>query len=118
MIPYGSTAPPSNAINPGIDLGPTAALLTPHHPQMLHHASQQLLQSQVLGKRAYGDADYGAMEDVGDNRQTPKKKGRKKSFIWAHVVTDESGKVHCKHCSQLIRVNYGEKVHCNDFYFC
>jgi hypothetical protein len=44
------------------------------------------------------------------DRPAPKKKGRKKSFIWAHVVTDEFGKVHCKHCGALIRVNYGEKV--------
>lgn len=113
MIPYGGpAAPQTNAIiNGGIDLGPNAALLSPHHAQMLHHApSQGLLQPQVLGKRPYGDSDYGATDDGGDNRQTPKKKGRKKSFIWAHVITDETGKVHCKHCSQLIRVNYGEKV--------
>ncbi len=44
------------------------------------------------------------------DRNGPKKKGRKKSFIWGHVVTDETGKVHCRHCGQLIRINYGEKV--------
>lgn len=39
-----------------------------------------------------------------------RKKGRKKSYIWAHAVADESGKVYCKHCNTLIKVNFGEKV--------
>ena len=67
-------------------------------PPMHHELS-------LAGKRAF-EGDY---MDEGD-RPSPKKKGRKKSFIWAHVITDEQGKVHCRHCGQLIRVNYGEKV--------
>jgi len=118
MIPYNATG--GNNINPGLELGP--ALLQSHQQQqqqqqqLLHQQSGVLPPSLVLGKRSYGETtDYpgstgGVIEDPNDNRQTPKKKGRKKSFIWAHVVTDEVGKVHCKHCSQLIRVNYGEKV--------
>lgn len=53
-----------------------------------------------------------SMVDADDNldKNGPRKKGRKKSFIWSHATVDENGKVHCKHCNALIRVNYGEKV--------
>lgn len=61
---------------------------------------------------------FGLMEDPNNDAsdKTPKRKGRKKSFIWSHVVTDDLGKVHCRHCNQLIRVNYGEKV--SLYFFC
>mmetsp|Transcript_108495 Transcript_108495/g.212594 ORF Transcript_108495/g.212594 Transcript_108495/m.212594 type:complete len:928 (+) Transcript_108495:64-2847(+) len=39
-----------------------------------------------------------------------KRKGRKKGFVWSHVLTDEEGKVTCMHCGDLIKVNFGEKV--------
>eukprot|EP01039_Chlorochromonas_danica_P001635 gene1635-1784_t len=45
-----------------------------------------------------------------DGKPLPRKKGRKKGYIWAHTIVDENGKVHCKHCNALIRVKYGEKV--------
>mmetsp|Transcript_30495 Transcript_30495/g.51050 ORF Transcript_30495/g.51050 Transcript_30495/m.51050 type:complete len:892 (+) Transcript_30495:133-2808(+) len=39
-----------------------------------------------------------------------KRKGRKKGFVWSHVVTDQDGRVSCIHCGELIKVNFGEKV--------
>lgn len=47
-------------------------------------------------------------EDVGAGGE--KRKGRKKGFVWSHVLTDEEGKVTCMHCGDLIKVNFGEKV--------
>lgn len=45
-----------------------------------------------------------------DDDAGEKRKGRKKGFVWSHVVTDEEGKVTCMHCGDLIKVNFGEKV--------
>jgi hypothetical protein len=65
----------------------------------------------ILGqKRLFSDDLDMSFPGQDDGRPIPKKKGRKKSFIWSHVVTDENGKVHCLHCGLLIRVNIGEKV--------
>lgn len=65
----------------------------------------------ILGqKRLFSDDLDMSFPGQDDDRPIPKKKGRKKSFIWSHVVTDENGKVHCLHCGLLIRVNIGEKV--------
>lgn len=63
-------------------------------------------------KRMYSDLHNNDFQNVLEDmdRPAPKKKGRKKSFIWSHVVTDDQGKVHCRHCGLLIRVNFGEKV--------
>ncbi len=65
----------------------------------------------MLGqKRLFSDDLDMSFPGQDDERPMPKKKGRKKSFIWSHVMTDEQGKVHCLHCGLLIRVNIGEKV--------
>jgi hypothetical protein len=77
-------------------------------PLSIHH--QMLPMPNPPQKRPYVEAEGQLMMEDSLERPAPKKKGRKKSFIWAHVVTDEMGKVHCKHCGALIRVNYGEKV--------
>jgi hypothetical protein len=70
----------------------------------------------IIGeKRLFSDELDMSFHEQDDDRPIPKKKGRKKSFIWSHVVTDENGKVHCLHCGMLIRVNIGEKV--NHFSF-
>lgn len=45
-----------------------------------------------------------------DDDAGEKRKGRKKGFVWSHVITDEEGKVTCMHCGDLIKVNFGEKV--------
>jgi hypothetical protein len=45
-----------------------------------------------------------------DDAGGEKRKGRKKGFVWSHVLTDEEGKVTCMHCGDLIKVNFGEKV--------
>lgn len=45
-----------------------------------------------------------------DDGGAEKRKGRKKGFVWSHVLTDEEGKVTCMHCGDLIKVNFGEKV--------
>lgn len=67
----------------------------------------------MLGqKRLFSDDLDMSFTGNDDDRPMPKKKGRKKSFIWSHVVTDDQGKVHCLHCGLLIRVNIGEKVKC------
>jgi hypothetical protein len=78
-------------------------------PQEHHvHQSQYQLSGQ---KRIYDDQlqESNQDEDIGE-KGGPKKKGRKKSFIWTHVITDEQGKVFCRHCGLQVRVNYGEKV--------
>ncbi len=36
--------------------------------------------------------------------------GRKKGFVWSHVVTHEDGRVSCMHCGEPIKINFGEKV--------
>ena len=65
----------------------------------------------MLGqKRLFSDDMDISFNGPEEDRPLPKKKGRKKSFIWSHVVCDEQGKVHCLHCGLLIRVNIGEKV--------
>lgn len=45
-----------------------------------------------------------------------KKKGRKKGAIWNHVITDPNGRVFCRHCNELIKIHFGEKVLINIFY--
>jgi hypothetical protein len=45
-----------------------------------------------------------------DDALGEKRKGRKKGFVWSHVVSDEDGKVSCLHCGEVIKVVFGEKV--------
>ena len=48
---------------------------------------------------------------LGEDGGPEKRKGRKKGFVWSHVVTDpETGKVSCLHCGENIKVAFGEKV--------
>ena len=51
-----------------------------------------------------------AKRKMDDDMGGEKRKGRKKGFVWSHVVTDDEGKVTCLHCGDLIKVNFGEKV--------
>jgi hypothetical protein len=98
MLPYNTTSQS--------DLG-----LDGHGGQQLAGVHQQLHPIIAAAqKRPYAETESSMLMDDNLDRPAPKKKGRKKSFIWAHVITDEFGKVHCKHCGALIRVNYGEKV--------
>lgn len=97
MIPYNG---PSNDLS-GMSGG--------GQPHMSMHLNQMMQLN--IGQKRYAESDAALLlDDSPNDRPMPKKKGRKKSFIWAHVITDEYGKVHCKHCGALIRVNYGEKV--------
>lgn len=70
------------------------------HVADLHHDLASTLL--VVNKRSNPDHD---LDDVG-----AKKKGRKKSQIWENVRVDDENRVVCRHCNQVIRVKYGEKV--------
>ncbi len=101
-----------------------------HQQQMAHQQGMAMMAppgqhySALAGqKRMYGDHDLAPQSSQPpqpppqpqynlqmDDNSGGKRKGRKKSYIWSHTVTDDMGKVHCRHCGMLIRVNFGEKV--------
>ncbi|RYH15050.1 DUF4954 family protein [archaeon] len=97
----------------GINSGGSSAVpgyLSPQHGGMAsnpppHPVSQKRL---LVFQAEEGDSGSGHMG--ADGMQSPRRKGRKKSYIWSHTVLDENGKVHCKHCNVKISVKYGEKV--------
>jgi hypothetical protein len=110
MLPYGTT-PDMPAMHHQHMMGMIPPNTNPPNMNQVNPSTMSSMNPNNGNKRSYMETDTLAlMDDSMDRNQQPRKKGRKKSFIWAHVVTDEFGKVHCKHCGQLIRVNYGEKV--------
>lgn len=54
--------------------------------------------------------------DAMEEMSAEKRKGRKKGFVWSHVIQDEEGKVSCMHCGEPIKINFGEKVKIKAFY--
>ncbi len=86
--------------------------------ELPHEQSEEMMDANLMQqslnmlgqKRLFSDDLDMSFAGPEEDRPQPKKKGRKKSFIWSHVVTDDQGKVHCLHCGLLIRVNIGEKV--------
>jgi len=80
----------------------SGAMSMPSMPSMAMPGTMSSTMSSMSTKRKHLDGD--------DHAGNEKRKGRKKGFVWSHVITDDEGKVSCMHCGEIIKVNFGEKV--------
>jgi hypothetical protein len=93
--------PPNMAMPP---MPPSMAMPMPSAmPMPVSAMAMNTSMSVPMPKRKHNDGSE-------DHASSEKRKGRKKGFVWSHVVTDDEGKVSCMHCGELIKVNFGEKV--------